>query len=468
MSNADLFINETDYPDLPVADAVEHLRQALRCKTVSYTDTAKTDYSEFDRLHDVLKRAYPRIVSAATWETTGYSLLITLPGSDEGLKPAVFMAHQDVVPVKPGTFQNWRHEPFNGDLAEGYIWGRGAMDIKQMLIAHLEAAEYLLSRGKTPARSIIFAFAEDEETLSCGARRISDILKNRGIEAEYVLDEGAGEVTDAADYGAPGALVCPIGIYEKGYGDLRIGVRSRGGHSSDPFGGTSLGTLARAIAAIVENPPPPKLNAALKDALKLLTPYISEEPLRTWVNDTDLYENELLDYFMTKRSLYHQVSTTIAPTVINGGSPAANVLPQDMYAVINLRFAPQDTPESVLAHIKKLIPPECELNWDQQIGASRPSETDSLGFKTLRMVLEHYFDRLIFIPAQNKGATDCRSYEQISRCCLRFGPFLEEEEISAEGVHGTNERISVRAFAQGIRVITELMETTCMEESLHA
>ena len=101
----------------------------------------------------------------------------------------------------------------------------------------------------------------------------------------------------------------------------------------------------------------------------------------------------------------------------------------------------------------------------QQIAASRPSSPDSYGYISLKRVLEHYFDRLIFIPVQNRGATDCRQYERISDCCLRFGPFLEEEDISREGVHSTNERISVRAFMQGIRVICRLMQETCFSAS---
>ena len=78
-------------------------------------------------------------------------------------------------------------------------------------------------------------------------------------------------------------------------------------------------------------------------------------------------------------------------------------------------------------------------------------------------VLEHYFDRLVFIPVQNRGATDARHFESVCSSVFRFGPFLEEEAISGEGIHGTNERISVRAYLQGIRVLTGLMEKTCIE-----
>ncbi len=186
------------------------------------------------------------------------------------------------------------------------------------------------------------------------------------------------------------------------------------------------------------------------------------EPMKTWVSDIDAHEEEILGWFLGHESLYHLVQTTVAPTMIKGGAPAGNVMPQDMEAVINFRLCPQDTPESLLAYCRKLAGDGVEADYVQSIAASVPSDTASFGFSALKETLEHYFEGLIFIPAQNRGATDARWYEGVCRTVLRFGPFLEEEDISAEGVHGTNERISVRAFLQGIRVIVRLMEKTCL------
>ncbi len=462
MKNTDLFIHESDYADFDRESAKEHLACALRFHTTSYMDTSLIDYAAFNAFHDYLKETYPHIYSASEWEEIGHSLLIRLPGSDPSLKPALFMAHQDVVPVVPGTEKDWLHGPFSGDEADGYIWGRGAMDIKEMLIGIMEAAEYLLQRGERFRRTVYLAFGEDEETVSVGAVAICETLQKRGIELEYVLDEGAGDITDAADYGAPGTLICPIGVYEKGYADLKLTAFSKGGHSSNPFRGTSLGTLARAITAITENPMKPHLSDAIRRTLALLRPNITEEPMKSWVQDIAGHEEEIIGWFLSKESLYHQVQTTTAPTQIDPGSPAGNVMPQTMSAVINFRLAPPDTPESLLAHCREVTKGEVELSYVQQISASRPSDTDTLGYQSLKEVLEHYFDRLLFIPIQNKGATDARRYEPVCRTVLRFGPFLEEEEVSSEGIHGTNERISPRVYYQGIRVLIRMMERTCL------
>ena len=464
MKNADLFRNESDYPDFPAEEAVKRFSGALTFPTVSYVDTSRVDYDAFRRLHAYLRASYPHVAERALWEVIGHSLLITLPGSDPALEPALFMAHQDVVPIVPGTEGNWRHDPFSGDVEGGYVWGRGAMDIKQMLVAELESAEYLLARGAAFRRTVYLAFGEDEETVSHGAMAIVKTLKERGVRLAFVLDEGAGDVIDAADWGAPGQLTCSIGLYEKGYGDLRLRVKSTGGHSSNPFHGTSLGRLSEAIAAIIGHMPPARLSESVRHSLKTLAPLITEEPMKSWAKDPDAHEAQLLDWFSRRESLYHLVRTTAAPTMISGGAPAGNVMPQDMEAVINFRMIPADTPESLLAHCRALVGEGVELDWVQQIAASTPSEIDSYGFRALKSVLERYFDRLAFIPAQNRGATDARQYEPLSRCVMRFGPFLEEEDISAEGVHGTNERISVRAWLQGVRVLLRLMEETCVRE----
>ena len=463
MKNADLFQHEGDYPELDAEAAVEHLRQAIRFRTVSHAEVSGTDYGEFDALHAYLKKSYPRIAKTAEWMEIGHSLLLILRGTDESQRPALFMAHQDVVPVVASSEKAWRHGPFSGDLAEGYVWGRGAMDIKQMLIGEMEALEFCLSKGASPSRSVILAFGEDEETHSTGVRAMAEELKRRGTELEFVLDEGAGDVTDARDWGAPGTLICTVGMYEKGYADLRLSVRSPGGHSSNPFRGTSLGKIAEAITDILHHPMPASLSESVRSSLETLRPYMTEEPMKTWASDCGRYEKEILEWFSGRESLYHLIRTTAAPTMITPGAPAGNVMPQDMSATINFRLIPADTPERMMQHFRELVSPEVELSWAQQIGASRPSRLDSYGFRQLKKVLEHYFDRLIFVPAQNRGATDARNYEDLCRCVMRFGPFLEEEDVSREGIHGTNERISVRAYLQGIRVLIRMMETTCFQ-----
>lgn len=132
-------------------------------KTINYFDHSRTDYTEFDKLHAHIKASYPNIMRVGTFERIGHhAVLITIPGSDASLRPCLYMSHQDVVPVVEGTEQDWTHPAFSGDIADGYIWGRGTLDIKEQVFGVLEAAEYLLARGKSFARTAYLAFGDDE------------------------------------------------------------------------------------------------------------------------------------------------------------------------------------------------------------------------------------------------------------------------------------------------------------------
>ena len=455
--------NETAYPDLCEDAAVRHLSAALSCDTTGNLDPEQVNGAEFDRLHRLMHEFFPHVAAAAKYEELGrHSVLFTLKGSDPALRPALFMSHQDVVPVVPGTEKDWLHGPFSGDVADGYIWGRGALDIKNMVFGILEAGEYLLAHGKTFARTVYFAFGEDEETLNTGAKAIADHLKAQGVTLEYLLDEGGGRIDTGAAYGAPGAVVSNLCLGEKGYLDVALTVRSSGGHSSNPWGGTSLGTLAHAIDAIVTHPFEAKMTPVLKKAFSLLAPRITDETLSVCAQDPTVYEKALTAACTERRGLYNLVSTTIAPTMIEGGSQAANVMPQDMRAVINFRIAPHNTVEEIVARCKDLCGDRVEISVVQGNDASAIARTDGLGYEALNTALRGFYEGIVFLPAISAGATDARRYEEICDTCLRCSPFLEQPEIVSTGVHGTNERISVRSYLQGIRVLISLMEKTCV------
>ena len=283
---ADYFAREDDFPDLDREGALARLSAAIRCKTINYADHSLTDYTEFDKLHAHMKASYPNIMRAGAFERLGHhAVLITIPGSDKALRPCLYMSHQDVVPVVEGTEQDWTHPAFSGDVADGYIWGRGTIDIKEQVFGVLEAAEYLLAHGKSFRRTAYLAFGDDEETLNTGALAISDHLKAQGVTLEFVLDEGGGKIESGTAFGAPDLSIAQVDLMEKGYADLELTVRSIGGHSSRPYGGTSLAHLACAIADIVRSPFPVRLNPAMMGAFETLAPYITAEPLKTLTRD---------------------------------------------------------------------------------------------------------------------------------------------------------------------------------------
>ena len=457
------YSGEDRYPDLDAAGAVSRLSEAVRCRTINELDHSKTDFTSFDSLQELMRCSYPAVMEAGRFELVGHSVLVTIPGSDSSLRPSLYMSHQDVVPIVRGTEGNWTHGAFSGDIAEDCIWGRGTLDIKQMVFGILEAAEYLLSHGARFQRTAYLAFGDDEETLNFGARDIAKVLEERGVRLEYVLDEGGGIIEDGAAFGAPGVPLTMIDLMEKGYADLELSVESAGGHSSRPWGGSSLEHLARAVTAITDHPFAPHCPEPLLKSFEKLAPYITEEPLRTLTQNVRTNAGEIAAFCAARPALFPLAATTIAPTVIEGGSAAGNVLPQNMRAIINFRLNEGENKESLFARCIEAVraaDPQSpvRLRYEQANDPSGIARTDGFGYRTLETVLGEFYPDVVAVPSLTAGATDAKCYEPICDTCLRCSPFMVDAALAHSGVHGTNERIPIRAYLQGIRVLIRMME----------
>jgi carboxypeptidase PM20D1 len=179
-------------------------------------------------------------------------------------------AHLDVVPVEPQD--NWTVPPFDGVIRDGFIWGRGALDIKNIAFGMFEAVEYLLSKGFQPERTIVLAFGHDEEISGfSGAQEIARYLDEMNFRAEFILDEGLNIVKGVVP-GVPGPVAL-IGTEEKGSQTIRLNIKAVGGHGSMPPPSTVIGRLSRAIKAIEDSPMSPKLSVrtSVLKSVRLLT-----------------------------------------------------------------------------------------------------------------------------------------------------------------------------------------------------
>jgi len=161
-------------PSVDVAAAAASLGEAIRIRTVSEAagDPKPGADQAWVELESMLLQRYPLVFAAGVERVADHTLLVTWTGSDASLPPLILMAHQDVVPINPGTEADWTHGPFGGVVADGYVWGRGAMDDKGSVIAILEAAESLAKSGWTPKRTIMLLFSHDEEVSGRGAREV--------------------------------------------------------------------------------------------------------------------------------------------------------------------------------------------------------------------------------------------------------------------------------------------------------
>jgi carboxypeptidase PM20D1 len=431
-------------PAIDQALAAQHLSQAVQIRTVSNQDKADNQWAEWDRLHAWLATTYPAAHAAMTREILpNKALVYTWTGSDPALKPIVLMAHQDVVPITPGTEKDWKHDAFAGEIAEGAVWGRGSIDDKGSLVALFEGLDALARSGFKPKRTVIVVSGQDEEAGGTGAQAAAALLKSRGVQAEWVLDEGSAAINDHPITGKPAAI---IGIAEKGYATLVVTAPAKGGHSSAPPEATGVQTLAKAITAITRKTFPLRLDGPAGQMLSTLGAE-GDFVTRMAIANQWLFGPMLKDKVAATPAGAALLHTTIAPTMLKG-SPKENVLPQDAAAWINYRIAPGQTTDDVMNAAKAATKGlDVQLKWAGVANSPSPvSSTSSEGWKLLA-ALASDGGRLPVAPGLVTAGTDSRYMTPIASDIYRYQPILANLDTFAM-IHGTNEHMTLENLAR--------------------
>jgi carboxypeptidase PM20D1 len=425
--------------------AVKRLSRAIQYRTVS-TQGVSPSTADFSPFNEFLTASFPKLHARLARETVGaHSLLYTWKGKNGALKPMLLMAHLDVVPVDPLTESSWTHPPFSGAVAGGYIWGRGTMDDKAAVMAILEAVEHLLGEGYEPERTVYLAFGHDEEIGGeSGAAKIAERLRSRGVELEYVIDEGLN-IFPGVIPGVDGPVAL-IGVAEKGYLSLQLTVQTAGGHSSTPPRRTAIGVMSRALQRLQAAPFPSRLIAPTREMLEFLGPEMSWDRTlvlaNLWLFDP-IVRRQLAASPLTDAA----IRTTIAPTYFNAGIKE-NVLPNKAAAIINLRLLPGDTIAGAIAHVRAAID-DATVNiaaLPVQSEASAVSNIDSASFG-------------LIAPALLVAATDSRHYRALTADIYRFLPITVGPE-DAKRYHGIDERISLDDYERCIRFYAQLIRNS--------
>ena len=438
----------------------KNLSDAIKIKTISNVDESKVDWAAFDELHALFEERYPLIHKTLKKEVVGKaSLLYTWEGKNPDLDPIALLGHQDVVPVSAGTEQDWEHEPFSGDVADGYIWGRGAVDMKNHVVGVLEAVETLLEDGFVPERTVLLCFGHNEEVVASpdnGAKKISALLESRGIRLDSVLDEG-GAILPIKVPGIIDKNLAGIGIAEKGYCDYRISLTAKGGHSSTPPNHTALGKMADVIKDIENNQFKSEITSivdGLLDKVGRNTSFLARNLLCN-----AKYLKPVLKVVMSNiPQAASFVRTTTAVTMAEG-SPQANVLPQKASVAVNFRVMPGQTISDVKTHLQKVIKNknvEIEL-----IGGQEPSNispTDSRAFKAIEEICFRMNNKNVAAPYLVMGGTDARNYQNICDNVYRYSPFMLDPKLLGT-MHGTNERIEIASFEDGLAFFKRYIKT---------
>jgi carboxypeptidase PM20D1 len=447
--------------------AARHLAGGLRFRTISSHDRSQMDAAEFLGLHRYLAETYPRVHAELPREIVNdWSLLYTWEGSEPGLEPLLLMAHLDVVPVEPGTEADWEQPAFAGRVAEGQVWGRGAIDDKGNLFAILEAVEALLAEGFQPRRTIHLAFGHDEEVGGDdGAVAIARLLEERGVRPLFVLDEGGAVVTDVV----PGidAALALVTIAEKGSVNFELRVEAEGGHSSVPPRHTSIGVLAAAIQRLEAHPMPGRIDPATRLMAEYLAPELGF-PARLVLGNLWLFGTPLRGLAARDPVFDALFRTTTAVTVIDGGTKS-NVLPARTRAVVNHRIHPGDSIESVREHVERTVDDErVRIEVGGQGVPRNPSpvsRVDTEGFALIQTTIAEIFPDAVVVPNLSLGGTDARHFYGLTDSVYRLSPFRLGREALVL-THGTNERLAVEVLGGAVAFFERLIRNSAGPEEI--
>ena len=431
--------------------AQENLSRAIRIKTISHEDDSLTDWGEFEKFHAFLRESFPLIHEKFEVEKVSKaSLLFYWKGTDETLDPIAFLAHQDVVPVASGTENDWTHPAFEGHNDGEFIWGRGALDMKNHLICLMESVETLLEEGYQPKRGVYICLGHNEEVVAGsdnGAREIALLLEKKGVHLDSVIDEGGAMLTAKVN-GLIDANLTGIGVAEKGYADFRVTVNAKGGHSSQPPKHTAIGILSKKVLNLENHQFKAKIMPFVYDLFTNIGKRTSYAGRLVFCNIW-LLKPLLLKAMTMIPPAASMVRTTTAVTMSNG-SPAANVLPQKASVTINFRIMPGESIADVKRHIEKYMGGEnVEIEFVKGKEPSLISPTETRAFDTLRRLSVSLDEKNIVAPYLVMGGTDAYNYENVCENIYRFAPFTIDTSLLLT-THSTNERIPVDQLTQGI------------------
>ena len=436
----------------PDADKLaKQLSEAITFKTISWENGNPDDYAGFRAFQQWLEHTYPNVFEQLSLTRINtHTLLLRWNGKEGNAQPVLFSAHYDVVPVNPGTENEWSHSPFAGDIADGYIWGRGALDDKSAAIALMASVSGLLKTGFTPKQDIYIALTHDEELGSeDGAVAVTQWFRDQNITPAWSLDEGSF-VLDGIVPGVDKGIVS-----EKGYLTLKLTAHGEGGHSSMPPEETAVTVLAEALVKLKDAPLPGGLEG------------ISEKMYGDIARNMDFSKRLLFANLWLFRPLLSSVlddtnsgnammRTTTAPTMLSG-SVKSNVLPATATATINFRLHPRDTVDDVVIWVTAAINDErVKLEVGEFIEASPVAATDQAGFIQLVQTTRAVYPEAIITPGLTIAATDSRFYGDITNA-YRFNPMVINNDDLA-GFHGTNERVSIENLVRATQFYTALMQ----------
>jgi acetylornithine deacetylase/succinyl-diaminopimelate desuccinylase-like protein len=372
----------------------------------------------------------------------------------DGTKPPLLLAaHLDVVPAEP---ESWRHPPFGGEIHDGYIWGRGAIDMKHMAVMSALVIARLKQEGVKLARDLIFAGVADEEA-GCehGSRWLVDHHPDR-VRAEYALGEAGG-----FSVRLNGRVLYPIQVAEKGAVWMKLRATGRPGHGSMPRENNAVAKIGAAVAKLAATRLPQHRTAVVDRYLRAVA--------KTQKFPASLLlprlHNRAVANFLLKRApdkgvaaaMAAMLSNTAVPTVLRAGGKT-NVIPGYAEAWVDGRSLPGQTAQDLLREIKEIIGHDFEIDVEYD---APPVEIDPQSplWDTMVAGLKKHDPEGVAVPYLAPGFTDAKSWSRLGTRSYGFMPlrFPDDGTRFADLFHGHDERIPVDGLVWGVQVLYDVV-----------
>ena len=367
------------------------------------------------------------------------SLVARIEGSDPQAPSLLLMGHTDVVPVNP---DGWSRDPFGAEIVDGFIWGRGAVDMLNETATMALAFRRLADSGFKPRGTLTYLAVADEEALGTwGAKWLVENERD-AVYADYVLTESGGFQIPTS----VGARL-PVMVDEKGTYWSKLTVRGTPGHASQPFRtDNAVVTAAEVVRRLHEYRPPTRIHDTWRGFVEGMQ-YPPE------FRDALLKDDELRDFAGTlplglSRVVYSCTHTTFAPTVIHGGTKT-NVIPDQVDIQVDIRTLPGETEEDVHHHLREALGdlyPTIEIEGNDDPSTASPVDTPL--WDTLSSVSGRLVQGSALVPFVMVGGTDNRYFRRAGSVGYGFGLFSQRLtfEDYATMFHGNDERIDLESL----------------------
>jgi acetylornithine deacetylase/succinyl-diaminopimelate desuccinylase-like protein len=409
-------------------------------------------------LADVLRQAglEPELVSPAPRRA---NLVARLPARGDGdLPPLLLNGHVDVVAAEAGR---WRHPPFAAEVHDGRVWGRGTVDMKQMVAMSVTVLRLLARLGAPLRRDLLLAAVADEEAgCAMGSAYLVDHHPDK-VRAGFALGEVGGFTLNLG-----GRPVYPVQVAEKGVCWLRARTRGATGHGSLPRADSAVVRLAEAVTRATRRlplHPSPELRrfiAALADSqprpARDVLPLLLRPRLSNLVLDRVVREPTAV------RGLNAVLRNTVSPTVLRAGYKT-NVIPGEAVAELDGRIAVGSSEQELLAELGAVLGPEVELEVVRSIPPTVASPDTEL-FGVIGAVVAEHHQGAVVVPSITPGFTDAKYWSELGTTCYGFSPVRLEpsDGAFADLFHGDDERVPIAGFQAGLRMLADVVARFCL------